>query len=141
MFARSVPSASAVSARALAVHPAARSAVVVPRRFASGGSSYNEPSGYLFGEKPPAPGTKRVQAPWEKLWYYGMYGGFAVFAVFLYFKPDRSVRHWATPEAEKRLDESGLPWRYKPSPNSSYDEHSARKLLDSTVKGAGKSAT
>lgn len=40
--------------------------------------------------------------------------------VLLYFKPDRSVRQWATPEAEKRLDASGKEWRYKPSPNSSY---------------------
>ena len=31
-----------------------------------------------------------------------------------------SVRAWAAPEAEKRLDASGLPWRYKPSPNSGY---------------------
>lgn len=31
-----------------------------------------------------------------------------------------SVRVWAAPEAEKRLDESGLEWRYKPSPNSGY---------------------
>ncbi|WFC98593.1 hypothetical protein MYAM1_001323 [Malassezia yamatoensis] len=46
----------------------------------------------------------------------------AAFAVLLYFKPDKSARQWATPEAEKRLDESGLPWRYKPSVNSGYPE-------------------
>lgn len=43
----------------------------------------------------------------------------AAFAVLLYYKPDRSVRQLA-PEAEKRLDESGAAWRYKPSPNSGY---------------------
>jgi len=33
-----------------------------------------------------------------------------------------SVRKWAAPEAEKRLDESGSEWRYKPSPNSGYPD-------------------
>ncbi|WFD25622.1 hypothetical protein MNAN1_000585 [Malassezia nana] len=100
---------------------AARTAPRVQQRYASGhGPSYNEPSGYLFGEKPPAPGTKRVKDAWENIWYWGMYGGVAVFAVVMYFKPDRSVRSWAGPEAEKRLDASGLPWRYKPSPHSGY---------------------
>ncbi|WFD17965.1 hypothetical protein MCAP1_000176 [Malassezia caprae] len=99
----------------------ARAATQVQCRYASGhGPSYNEPSGYLFGEKPPAPGTKRVKDAWENIWYWGMYGGVAAFAVVMYFKPDRSVRSWAAPEAEKRLDASGLPWRYKPSPNSGY---------------------
>lgn len=117
-------------------------------RYASGhGPSYNEPSG-MYGalshqatclakrcvspyhlRQPPAPGTKRVKDAWENIWYWGMYGGVAAFAVVMYFKPDRryvlhlahcSVRSWAAPEAEKRLDESGLPWRYKPSPNSGY---------------------
>ena len=37
-----------------------------------------------------------------------MYGGAAVFALVMYFKPDRSVRTWAAPEAEKRLDEAGI---------------------------------
>ncbi|WFD02868.1 hypothetical protein MOBT1_001555 [Malassezia obtusa] len=78
--------------------------------------------GYLFGEKPPAPGEKRQKAAWEPIWYWGFYGGMAAFAVLLYYKPDKSVRQWATPEAEKRLDESGLPWRYKPSPNSGYPD-------------------
>ncbi|WFD45636.1 hypothetical protein GLX27_000258 [Malassezia furfur] len=72
--------------------------------------------------QPPAPGQKREKAAWERLWYWGFYGGMAAFGVLLYYKPDKSVRQWATPEAEKRLDESGLPWRYKPSPNSGYPE-------------------
>ena len=53
-------------------------------------------------------------------WYLGMYGGAAVFALVMYFKPDRSVRTWAAPEAEKRLDEAGIEWRYKPSPHSGF---------------------
>ncbi|KAL4399981.1 hypothetical protein ACI68E_002894 [Malassezia pachydermatis] len=99
----------------------ARTASPMQIRRASGhGPSYNEPSGYLFGEKPPAPGTKRVKDAWEWPWYLGMYGGAAAFVVAMWYKPDKSVRVWAAPEAEKRLDESGLEWRYKPSPNSGY---------------------
>ncbi|WFD05230.1 hypothetical protein MVES1_000558 [Malassezia vespertilionis] len=92
------------------------------RRYAGGAPSYNEPSGHLFGEKPPPKGQKREKQAWENMWYIGMYGGMVAFGVLYYFKPDRSVRHWATPEAEKRLNESGVPWRYKPSPYSGYPE-------------------
>ncbi|KAI3626388.1 hypothetical protein CBS9595_001749 [Malassezia furfur] len=110
MFARvsSLSTARAVTQRPMALR--------MQRRYAGGPPSYNEPSGYLFGEK------KREKAAWERLWYWGFYGGMAAFGVLLYYKPDKSVRQWATPEAEKRLDESGLPWRYKPSPNSGYPE-------------------
>lgn len=91
------------------------------RAYASGhGPQYNEPTGYLFGEKPPAPGTKRVKDNWEDLWYYGFYGSIVAFGFLYYFKPDNSVRNWARPEAEKRLDESGREWRYKPTPYSGY---------------------
>ncbi|WFD42680.1 hypothetical protein MPSI1_001328 [Malassezia psittaci] len=107
------------SLRTVAPRPAS---LGVQRRYAGGQPSYNEPSGYLFGEKPPADGQKREKAAWEPIWYWGFYGGMAAFAVLLYYKPDKSARQWATPEAEKRLDESGLPWRYKPSVNSGYPD-------------------
>lgn len=105
------------------------------RAYASGhGPSYNEPSGAskltrisvwrkgttCANPQPPAPGTKRVKDSWEDLWYYGFYGSIIAAGVLYYFKPDHSVRDWARPEAEKRLDESGREWRYKPTPYSGY---------------------
>ena len=75
-------------------------------RFASHGAPhYNEPSGYLFGEKvktdvsvlssssndvsqPPAPGQKRVKEDWENIWYIGMYGSIGLASLLLYYKPD-----------------------------------------------------
>jgi len=84
------------------------------RRFASHGApQFNEPSGYLFGEKvrsgesllhwenqsdllyvkPLPPGQKRVKEDWENVWYWGMFGTMAFAAVLLYYKPDtRCVR-------------------------------------------------
>jgi hypothetical protein len=77
------------------------------RRFASHGTQYNEPSGWLFGEKvrtsqhvrfhpnllspspkPPPPGQKRQKEEWENVWYIGMFGTMAVATVLLYYKPD-----------------------------------------------------
>jgi len=83
------------------------------RRFASHGApQFNEPSGYLFGEKvrsdeifcwknqfnlpyfkPLPPGQKRIKEDWENIWYWGMFGSMAFAAVILYYKPDtRYVR-------------------------------------------------
>ena len=39
--------------------------------------------------QPPAPGQKRETAAWERLWYWGFYGGMAAFGVLLYYKPDK----------------------------------------------------
>jgi len=78
------------------------------RRFASHGDpQFNEPSGYLFGEKvrldeslasrnrsnllyvkPLPPGQKRVKEDWENVWYFGMFGTMVFAAVLLYYKPD-----------------------------------------------------
>ena len=78
------------------------------RRFASHGApQYNEPSGWLFGEKvssisadvgdigdrcsssqPPPPGQKRQKEDWENVWVVGMFGTMALATVLLYYKPD-----------------------------------------------------
>ncbi|SPO19796.1 uncharacterized protein UTRI_00188_B [Ustilago trichophora] len=92
---------------------------VAQTRFASGGSSYNQPSGLLFGEKVPK-GQKRQKQDWENMWYFGLFGGMAFAGVVLMYKPDTSIQTWAMAEAKKRLEASGDVWQYKPSPNSGY---------------------
>ncbi|RUP44488.1 ESSS subunit of NADH:ubiquinone oxidoreductase-domain-containing protein [Jimgerdemannia flammicorona] len=73
---------------------------------------WNEPGGYLFNEKPPAPGQKRVKEDWEDIYYWGMGGGFVLAGVMLYYKPDTSLVTWATREAEKSLQEKGVSLDY-----------------------------
>ncbi|EPT03947.1 hypothetical protein FOMPIDRAFT_1028280 [Fomitopsis schrenkii] len=79
------------------------------RRYASHGSGphYNEPSGYLFGEKPLPPGEKRKKEGWENIWYVGMYGSMLLAGVLLYYKPDTSLSTWAYNEAKRRMEERG----------------------------------
>jgi len=74
---------------------------------------FNEPSGYLFGEKPPTPGQKRRREDWELIWYIGMFGGMGLAAAGLYFKPDTSIQKWALNEAKSRMDSSDTEWQYK----------------------------
>ncbi|KAK4057549.1 Serine/threonine-protein kinase rio2 [Microbotryomycetes sp. JL221] len=87
----------------------ARSLIAKPRhvRPASGGAHYNAPSGYLFGEKPSAPGQKRVKEDWETIYYWGMGGGMALAAVLLYYKPDTSIEGWARKEAKAKMAAAG----------------------------------
>ncbi|KAK0550149.1 hypothetical protein OC846_003774 [Tilletia horrida] len=99
---------------------AASTSMALGRRYASGGSSYNQPTGYLYGEKPPPKGQKREKEDWENLWLYGMFGGMALATVVLMYRPDTTIQTWAMGEAKKRLAESGEEWKYKPSPNSGY---------------------
>lgn len=66
--------------------PALRQSLIVKRN-ASGGGGYNEPSGYLFAEKPTPPGQKRQKGDWENIWYFGMFGGLALGAVLYIYKP------------------------------------------------------
>jgi len=80
---------------------------ITVRRYASNEApQYNEPSGWLFGEKvcqyvlvldvscylssikPPPPGQKRVREEWELIWYFGMFGTMALAGVLHYYKPD-----------------------------------------------------
>jgi len=79
---------------------------------------YNEPSGHLFGEKPLAPGQKRVKEEWENVWYYGMYGTMAFAAVMLYYKPDTSIQTWALKEAKARMEARGEKYLYEPTSSS-----------------------
>ncbi|GJJ08772.1 hypothetical protein Clacol_002991 [Clathrus columnatus] len=77
--------ATTIPRRALCV----RTLPISQTRYASHGTPhYNEPSGYLFGEKPLPQGQKRKREDWELLWYYGMFGSMALAAVGLYYKPD-----------------------------------------------------
>ncbi|KAF8843981.1 hypothetical protein PAXINDRAFT_105052 [Paxillus involutus ATCC 200175] len=86
------------------------------RRFASHGAPhYNEPSGWLFGEKPLPPGQKRVKEDWENIWYIGMFGSMATAAVLLYYKPDTSIQTWALKEAKERMEARGEKYKYEPS--------------------------
>lgn len=56
----------------------------------SGGSSYDPPSGWLFGVKP---GEKYEKEGWEGAIYYGLCGAMAFGVVAYAFKPDtRYVR-------------------------------------------------
>lgn len=79
------------------------------QRYASHGHGpqYNEPSGYLFGEKPLPPGQKRKREDWELIWYIGMYGSLVVGAVLVYYKPDTSIQTWALKEAKARMEARG----------------------------------
>ncbi|KAI1313073.1 hypothetical protein EDD11_002710 [Mortierella claussenii] len=74
---------------------------------------YNQPTGYLFGEKPLAPGTKRVKEDWENLFFYGFFGCMAFGAAVLYYKPDTNVQTWALREAKARMEASGQTVEYK----------------------------
>ncbi|KAG6845784.1 hypothetical protein H0H87_003838 [Tephrocybe sp. NHM501043] len=86
------------------------------RRFASHGApQYNEPTGYLFGEKPLPPGQKRVKEDWENIWYIGMYGTMLFAGVMLYYKPDTSIQTWALNEAKQRMEARGEKYKYEPS--------------------------
>ncbi|PCH33797.1 hypothetical protein WOLCODRAFT_63970 [Wolfiporia cocos MD-104 SS10] len=79
------------------------------RRYASHGHGphYNEPSGYLFGEKPLPSGLKRKREDWEIAWWIGMYGTMALACVLLYYKPDDSPSAWAYKEAKARMEARG----------------------------------
>ncbi|KAG2118451.1 ESSS subunit of NADH:ubiquinone oxidoreductase [Suillus clintonianus] len=101
------------SLRALQVRVPRR---ITGRRFASHGPpQFNEPSGWLFGEKPPAPGQSRVKEEWENIWYVGMFGSMAMAAVLLYYKPDTSIQTWALREAKERMEARGEKYKYEPS--------------------------
>ncbi|ORY78088.1 ESSS subunit of NADH:ubiquinone oxidoreductase-domain-containing protein [Leucosporidium creatinivorum] len=84
-------------------------------RSGGGGTHYNPPTGYLFGEKPLAPGQKRVKEDWENIYYWGMGGGMALAAVLLYYKPDTSIEGWARKEAQAKQAAAGETPKYERS--------------------------
>jgi hypothetical protein len=51
----------------------------------------DQPSGWLFGEKPLKPGQKRVREDWELIWYIGFWGTTVVGIIMQVYKPDRSL--------------------------------------------------
>lgn len=51
----------------------------------------DQPSGWLFGEKPLKPGQKRVREDWEMIWYIGFWGTTFVGIMMQIYKPDRSL--------------------------------------------------
>ncbi|ODN79757.1 hypothetical protein L202_03669 [Cryptococcus amylolentus CBS 6039] len=102
------------SAVASLARPLARQPTALPaRRYASHGPSYNPPSGYIFGERPPKDG-KRVKESWENIYYVGMFGGMALMGIVYAYKPDTSIQTWALKEARERLEARGEEYQYKP---------------------------
>ncbi|OCF36709.1 hypothetical protein I317_02990 [Kwoniella heveanensis CBS 569] len=99
--------------QALRTSAQASSQIIAGRRYASHGPSYNPPSGYLFGERPPKDG-KRVRESWETIYYVGMFGGMALATVIYVYKPDTSIQSWALKEAKARLEARGENYEYKP---------------------------
>ncbi|KAL5116479.1 hypothetical protein ACEQ8H_005600 [Pleosporales sp. CAS-2024a] len=88
-------------------HRASTRAFSQTRARASGGhgSSYDPPSGWLFGVKP---GEKYEKEGWENAMLYG-FGGSVVFVIVAYaFKPDTSIQTWALEEARRRLEAEGI---------------------------------
>lgn len=82
------------------------------RHGSHGAPQWNEPTGYLFGEKPLPAGQKRQKEDWETIWMVGMFGSMAVAAIGLYYKPDTSVQSWALKEAKERLEARDEQYKY-----------------------------
>ncbi|KAF9386055.1 hypothetical protein CPC16_007730 [Podila verticillata] len=74
---------------------------------------YNQPTGYLFGEKPLPAGTKRVKEDWEPMFFYGFMGSMVFGTAVIYYKPDTNVHTWAYREAKARMEARGEPVEYK----------------------------
>ncbi|KAJ1921626.1 hypothetical protein IWQ60_005372 [Tieghemiomyces parasiticus] len=77
---------------------------------------FNQPSGWLFGEKPLKPGQKRKWESWEFPFYFLYWGGMGVFALAYHYKPDTKIQTWALIEAKKRLKERGENFDYPHTP-------------------------
>ncbi|KAF9956607.1 hypothetical protein BGZ65_002562 [Modicella reniformis] len=84
------------------------------RRGGGHSEGYNQPTGYLFGEKPLPPGTKRVKEDWENMYIYGFMGSMVVGTAIVYYKPDTNVHSWAYREAKARMEARGEDVKYKP---------------------------
>ncbi|CAI6227981.1 unnamed protein product [Periconia digitata] len=79
------------------------------------GTSYDPPSGWLFGVKP---GEKYQKEGWETIWFWGFYGSIGLGIVAYAFKPDTSIQTWALEEARRRLEAEGI----LPDPDASKKE-------------------
>ncbi|WVQ82287.1 hypothetical protein IAT38_004415 [Cryptococcus sp. DSM 104549] len=101
--------------RAAARPTALRTAALPARRYASHGPpAYNEPSGYLFGERPPKKGEKRKWQPWEPVFYFGFFGAMAFGIVTQIYRPDTTIQTWAMNEAKARMEARGEKYKYEP---------------------------
>ncbi|KAH7395025.1 ESSS subunit of NADH:ubiquinone oxidoreductase-domain-containing protein [Phaeosphaeria sp. MPI-PUGE-AT-0046c] len=69
------------------------------------GTSYDPPSGWLFGVKP---GEKYEKEGWEGPMYWGFCGSLIVATIAYAFKPDTSIQTWALEEARRRLEAEGI---------------------------------
>ncbi|KAG0369214.1 ESSS subunit of NADH:ubiquinone oxidoreductase-domain-containing protein [Gamsiella multidivaricata] len=83
------------------------------RRGGGHAEGYNQPTGYLFGEKPLPPGAKRVKEDWEGIFLYGFMGSMAAGAALIYYKPDTNMQNWAMKEAKARMEARGETVEYK----------------------------
>ncbi|KAF9313225.1 hypothetical protein BG003_005487 [Podila horticola] len=83
------------------------------RRGGGHAEGYNQPTGYLFGEKPLPAGTKRVKEDWESLFFYGFMGSMVFGTAVIYYKPDTNVHTWAYREAKARMEARGEAVEYK----------------------------
>ncbi|PLW05112.1 hypothetical protein PCANC_03043 [Puccinia coronata f. sp. avenae] len=90
--------------RASLLHHPTKGPLASSARFGSGGPHFNQPSGWLFGEKPLKPGQKRVREDWELIWYIGFWGTTVVGIIMQVYKPDRSIQTWARHEAEQKME-------------------------------------
>ncbi|BEI82167.1 hypothetical protein CcaverHIS002_0300350 [Cutaneotrichosporon cavernicola] len=93
-----------------AARPLARAARPVQVRYGST-PHYNQPSGYVFSEEI-GPGQKRVRESWETIFYTGFFGGLALAAAIIVYKPDTSIQAWALQEAKQRMEARGEPTKY-----------------------------
>lgn len=65
--------------------PPQRAALSTTPALRSGESSYDPPTGWLFGVKP---GEKYENEGWENVWFYGFFGSLAFGVVGYCYKPD-----------------------------------------------------
>ncbi|KAF8932004.1 Ndufb11, NADH dehydrogenase 1 beta subcomplex subunit [Dissophora ornata] len=84
------------------------------RRGGGHAEGYNQPTGYLFGEKPLPAGTKRVKEDWENIFMYGLMGSMVFGTALVYYKPDTNIQTWAMKEAKARMEAKGEVVEYKP---------------------------
>ncbi|KAI8448614.1 ESSS subunit of NADH:ubiquinone oxidoreductase, partial [Phakopsora pachyrhizi] len=64
----------------------------------------DEPSGWLFGERPLKEGQKRVREDWEIIWYVGFWGTTLFGIITQVYKPNKSITTWARKEAEENME-------------------------------------
>ncbi|CAH7671370.1 ESSS subunit of NADH:ubiquinone oxidoreductase-domain-containing protein [Phakopsora pachyrhizi] len=73
-------------------------------RSGAGSTRFNEPSGWLFGERPLKEGQKRVREDWEIIWYVGFWGTTLFGIITQVYKPNKSITTWARKEAEENME-------------------------------------